>query len=169
MAAHAPVTIYTIGHSRHAFDEFVELLRKHSIQVLVDVRSHPQSRWVPHFNQKHLETAIPKAGIDYRYFGKELGGLPDDPAVYKPNPQRKKKTDPATIVDYRKVARQSGFRDGISKLIEIASQQRAIIMCSEENPENCHRSLLVGQALMRKGVTVLHIRKNGELQPQTPS
>ena len=168
MAAHAPVTIYTIGHSRHARDEFVELLRKHSIQVLVDVRSHPQSRRVPHFNQKHLETAIPKAGIDYKYFGNELGGLPEGPAYWKSNP-RKRRTDPPRVVDYTKVAQQNWFQDAVTKLIEVASEHRTAIMCSEENPANCHRSLLVGDALAKNGVKVLHIRKDGTLETQPPT
>ena len=62
MAEH-DIVIYTIGHSNHPFDKLAALLRKHSIQVLVDVRSRPHSRWVPWTNQKNLETEIPKLGV----------------------------------------------------------------------------------------------------------
>jgi uncharacterized protein (DUF488 family) len=162
-----PVTVYTIGHSNVAFEKIAELLQKHRIEVLVDVRSAPRSRWAPWFNQLNLENVLPKkTRIDYMYLGKELGGLPDDPHFYQPNVNRKRKSDPATIVDYQKLAQQGGFQDAISKLIKVASEHKTAIMCSEEDPKNCHRSLLVGHALAKKGITVLHIRKNGELEPQ---
>jgi uncharacterized protein (DUF488 family) len=95
-----------------------------------------------------------------------LGGLPDDPAYYKPNPTRKRKADPSTVVDYKKLAQQDWFQDAIDKLIEIASKHRTAIMCSEEDPTKCHRSQLVGDTLMKRGVKVLHIRGNGDLEPQ---
>ena len=104
--SHDSLTVYTIGHSRHSLDTFAGLLKKHAIQVLIDVRSRPQSRWVPWFNQRALETAIPKLGIEYQWAGDHLGGLPDDPVYYKPNPNRIRKTDPATVADYEKIARQ---------------------------------------------------------------
>jgi uncharacterized protein (DUF488 family) len=134
---------------------------------VVDVRSIPRSRWVPWANQHNLETALPKAGIDYQYFGKELGGRPDDPTLTKPNPNRKRKTDPLTVVDYDKVARQNWFQKAIDELLEVASNKRTAIACAEEDPQTCHRSLLIGKTLAEKGVKVLHIRKNGELEPQS--
>jgi uncharacterized protein (DUF488 family) len=158
--------VYTIGHSNASFDKIAGLLQEYSIQVLVDVRSVPRSRWVPHFNQKSLESAVPKLGIEYRYAGNHLGGRPDDPAYYKSNPQRKRKTDPLTVVDYDKVARQNWFQKAIDELLEVASHQRTAIMCSEENPQDCHRSQLVGGTLVKRGVKVLHIRGSGNLEPQ---
>lgn len=161
------ITVYTIGHSNASFDKIAQLLQKYSIQVLVDVRSRPRSRWVPHFNQKNLESAIPKLDIEYQWAGNHLGGLPDDSAYYKPNPQRRRKTDSSTVVDYDKVAQQNWFREAIDKLLEVASHQRTAIMCSEENPQKCHRSQLVGRTLVKKGVKVLHIRGNGYIEPQS--
>jgi uncharacterized protein (DUF488 family) len=160
-------TVYTIGHSNASFNKIARLLQKYSIQVLVDVRSRPRSRWVPHFNRANLAVAIPKLGIEYQYAGNHLGGLPDDPAYYKPNPQRKRRTDPLTVVDYDKVARQNWFHKATDELLEVASHQRTAIMCSEENPHECHRSRLVGRALVKKGVKVLHIRGNGDIEPQS--
>jgi uncharacterized protein (DUF488 family) len=159
-------TVYTIGHSRHTLAYMAKLLQEHRIKVLVDVRSRPQSRWVPHFNKKYLETALPKVGIDYQYLGKQLGGRPDDSTLYKPNPNRKRKKDPATVVDYRKVARQDWFQDSISKLIEVASGRRTVILCAEEDPRTCHRSQLVGDTLTKRGIEVVHIRGSGNLEPQ---
>jgi len=161
------VEVYTIGHSNHALNELTSLLQKHKIEVLVDVRSKPHSRWVPWTNRKNLETEIPKLGIEYRWTGDCLGGLPSDPNLQKRNPQRKKKTAPATIPDYDKIAKQQWFKDAINELLEVASHKRLVMMCSEENPSTCHRSQLIGRALVKKGVKVLHIRKNGTFEPQT--
>jgi uncharacterized protein (DUF488 family) len=163
----ADVAVFTIGHSNASFDKIVQLLQKYEVRVLVDVRSRPQSRWVPHFNRKNLEAAIPKLGIEYQWAGNHLGGLPDDPAYYKPNPKRKKKTDPPTVVDYYKVARQNWFQKAIDELLEVASRQTTAIMCAEENPHQCHRSQLIGHALVKRGVDVRHIRKNGVTEPQS--
>ncbi len=161
------VAIFTIGHSNHSFAKLAKLLQKNSIQVLVDVRSRPQSRWVPWFNQKNLESAIPGIGLEYHWAGDHLGGLPSDPAYYKPNPKRRKQTDPLRIVDYAKVARQSWFQEAIGELLEAASHRRTAVMCAEENPENCHRAQLIGNALVKRGARVMHIRKGGALEPQS--
>lgn len=163
------VTVYTIGHSNASFDQIAELLQKHAIQVLVDVRSRPHSRWVPWTNQKNLETEIPKLGIEYRYAGNYLGGLPDDPTLLKLNPKRRRKTDPMTIADYHKIAKQDWFQDAVEKLIEVANERRTAIMCSEENPEKCHRSQLLGRALAKRDIKVMHIRKDGSLEAQSVS
>lgn len=163
----ADVAVFTVGHSNHQFAKLAELLQKHGIQVLVDVRSRPHSRWVPWFNQKHLETAIPGIGIEYKWAGNHLGGLPSDPAYYKPNPQHKRKTDPPKIADYAKIARQKWFQKAIDELLEVASSRRTAVMCSEENPQKCHRSQLIGHALVKRGVEVRHIRGNGDIEPQS--
>lgn len=159
------IEVYTIGHSNASFDKIAQLLRKYGIEVLVDVRSS-RSRWAPQFNQRNLEATIPKLGIEYQYLGKHLGGLPDDPAFYKPNSTRKRKSDPLTVVDYNKLAQQDWFQGAIDKLIEVATKHRTVIMCSEEDPRTCHRSQLVGETLTKRGIKVLHIRGNGELEEQ---
>ena len=160
------IEVYTIGHSTSKLDQIVRLLQQHSIQLLLDVRSRPRSRWAPWFNQQNLATVIPGIGVEYRWAGDRLGGLPDDPAYYKPNPHPTKKTDPPTVADYDKIARQEWFQKAINELLEIASSKRTAIMCAEEDPGTCHRSLLLGNTLAEKGVKVLHIRKNGNLEPQ---
>ena len=66
-------TLYTIGHSTRALDELIEALHAHSIANLVDIRSFPMSRRLPHFNRESLERTLPEAGIRYIWM-KELGG-----------------------------------------------------------------------------------------------
>ena len=74
-------TLYTIGHSTRTLEELIAALKAHEIETLVDIRSFPVSRRLPHFNRESLEAALPAAGIRYVWM-KELGGyrkkIPDD-------------------------------------------------------------------------------------------
>lgn len=145
--------IFTIGHSDHELSRFVRLLREHDVRCLVDVRSQPYSRRVPQFNRETLDAALEAGGIRYLFLGDELGGRPQGSEYY----------DDEGHVLYRQRADAPEFRAGLQTLMEV-SPGRAAIMCSEENPENCHRQLLVGAALEQMGVSVRHIRGDGRLE-----
>lgn len=149
-----PLTVYTVGHSNVPQETFVALLKQHRVDVLVDVRSIPFSKYVPHFNAEPLKAAVQAAGIKYLYLGRELGGRPADRACY----------DSAGRVDYALVAQGEAFREGIERVLRGARGFRVALMCNEENPAECHRRLLVGRVLSEKGVRVLHIRGDGRLQ-----
>ncbi|MFL5657299.1 MAG: DUF488 family protein [Ktedonobacteraceae bacterium] len=146
--------IYSIGHSNQPIQAFLELLSKHGIQVLVDVRSHPYSRYVPHFNSPELAHAVGQAKVSYLFMGKELGGRPDGEEFY----------DAEDHVIYSLVAQSPLFLKGIERLEEVGKASRAAIMCSEEDPTACHRHLLIGRVLAERGISVLHIRGNGRIQ-----
>lgn len=149
-----PLTIFSIGHSNQLVEAFISLLLQHEIQVLVDVRSRPYSRYVAHFNGTPLAAAVRKAGIKYMFMGKELGGRPDGDEFY----------DGASHVLYSRVAQASFFLDGIKRLKEGGRTYRIVMMCSEEDPAVCHRHLLIGRVLAEQGVNVAHIRGDGHLQ-----
>src|SRR5689334_22649084 len=70
--------LFTVGHSNHSLEDFLKLLSRHAIEVLVDTRSHPYSQYVTHFNREELTAALKHAGIKYLYLGRELGGRPDE-------------------------------------------------------------------------------------------
>jgi uncharacterized protein (DUF488 family) len=74
--------LFTIGHSNHSIDAFIALLQQHGITAVADVRSHPYSRFLPHFNQSALKAALLNAGIQYVFLGKELGARSADPSCY---------------------------------------------------------------------------------------
>jgi uncharacterized protein (DUF488 family) len=150
------VTIYSIGHSNQPIEAFIELLNKHSIQVLVDVRSHPYSRYVPHFNGPEVANAVRHSKITYLFMGKELGGRPEGEKFY----------DAEDHVIYSRVAESPLFLKGIERLEGIGSATRAAIMCSEEDPTSCHRHLLIGRVLNERGINVLHIRGDGRIQTE---
>jgi len=148
--------IYTVGHSNHSIDTFIHLLQHSNIQVVVDIRSKPISRVVPHFNRKSLENALKSAGIKYMYFGKELGGRPDGKEFY----------DTDGHVLYTLIAKTSAFNKAIDRLLRGIQQYRVALLCSEENPANCHRRLLVGRVLVSRGVRMEHISGDGRIQKE---
>lgn len=146
-------TIYTAGHSNHPREQFAkELLHRHGIAVLADVRSAPYSRFAPDFDREALRSFLAARNVRYVYFGDELGGRPSDPACY----------DNARV-RYDRVAGTPSFRRGLDGLLAEAASHRVAVMCSEAEPLNCHRTLLVAHALERRGVGVEHILADGSV------
>ena len=146
-------SIFTIGHSNHRFTRFAELLNGAGIETVVDVRSQPVSRWVPHFNRTALESALAALGIGYVFLGRELGGRPA-----KPELRRKGKPD------YAAMAQVPSFRTGIERVIEMGKDKRVTLMCAERDPLDCHRFLLIGRELAKRGQSVAHILADGTLE-----
>src|ERR1043165_9075518 len=124
--------LYSIGHSRHPIERFLQLLEQHRIETLVDVRSMPYSRFSPHFGIHALRKAVADAGRAYLFLGKELGGGPEGAEYY----------DGEGHVLYGRRAEASDFCAGLDRLAVEADSHRVAIMCSEENPDSCHRRLL---------------------------
>ncbi len=150
--------VYTIGHSNHAPEEFIHLLSSTGIQYVVDVRSEPTSARFPHVNRSSLERSLPPEDIRYLYLGDALGGRPKDPDCYD---------DTTGKPDYAAIQRKEWFQAAIGRLVEgVENGYRIAVMCSEEDPSRCHRNLLVGEALRKEGVEVLHIRGDGRVQTE---
>jgi uncharacterized protein (DUF488 family) len=149
-------TIFSIGHSSHELEKFIGLLKSHKIEVLVDVRSYPSSQFSPQFHHIPFKTALTAVGIRYLFLGKELGGRPEGMDFY----------DSDGRVFYGKVAKTALFREGLDRLKMGLQKHHVAMMCSEEDPTNCHRRLLVGRVLTQEGVEVLHIRRDGNLQTE---
>jgi uncharacterized protein (DUF488 family) len=147
-------TIYTIGHSNHPIDKFLSLLRGSSITAVADVRSQPYSRHYPQYSQKELKNTLQKAGIAYVFLGKELGARSENPACYR---QGK--------VSYELLAKEPLFSEGLNRLSKGMEKLRIAIMCSEKDPLNCHRAILVARSLHENGTVVKHILADGRLEP----
>jgi len=148
--------VFTIGHSNHSAEKLVGLLKGHGSEVLVDTRSHPYSRYAPHFNARALEATLAGDGIGYLFLGRELGGWPEGEEFY----------DAEGRVNYALVERSRPFLDGISRLKREIHARMVTLLCSEENPAGCHRRLLVGRALSERGIVVRHIRGDGSVQQE---
>ncbi|MBN2549602.1 MAG: DUF488 domain-containing protein [Anaerolineales bacterium] len=158
-----PIIIFTIGHSNHSLQKLAQLLKENGIAALVDVRSAPYSRHFPWFNKEHLEFELPRLGIEYIYAGKALGGRPDDPSLYKKREMPTEGADYLHEVDYPAVMKRSYFIKGVERMLETAVQKTTALMCSEEDPADCHRHHLITRYLLDEfpEVEIHHIRGDG--------
>jgi uncharacterized protein (DUF488 family) len=142
--------ILTIGHSTRTIEDFVDLLRAHGVQPIVDIRTVPRSRRNPQFNEDTLAASLRESGIDYVRL-KELGGLrhprKDSQNMGWRNPSFR------GFADYMQT---QDFEAGINELIRLAQDRIVAIMCAEALPWRCHRSL-VADALLVRGIKVEHI------------
>lgn len=136
----AKVTVWTIGHSNRSQKAFLEMLREHEIEVLVDIRRFPTSK-VKHFKREAMEHWLPEHGITYVWLGEELGG-------YRRG-------------GYRAYMKAKSFKEGIKRLLDIVKQKRTCIMCMEPNPKYCHRRF-ISAYLEEKATRVLHIISKGQ-------
>lgn len=160
------VTIYTIGHSTRGQDEFIGLLREHSVDVLIDVRTVPRSRHNPQFNQDVLAAALSDAGIAYRN-PKVLGGMRAElHGAASPNLF----WQPGGFRNFADYAMTPLFRVALTKLEDLASDHNPAIMCAEAQWANCHRRI-IADYLLADGFTVIHIVApgRGEVAEMTPA
>jgi uncharacterized protein (DUF488 family) len=142
MMPNAQVVVYTIGHGRHAWADFLALLKEYEIELLADVRSVARSRW-PQFNGQVLEASLRRERIGYEWLP-ECGG--------------------------KKIAPPADLARGLDRIIELASDARVAIMCSESQPltkhklprANCHRVGLLSQPLRERGARIIHILPDGK-------
>jgi uncharacterized protein (DUF488 family) len=143
-------SVYTIGHSNHPFEAFLDMLKAHEVKLVADVRTIPKSRHNPQFNTDILAPALMDEGIDYRHLP-ALGGLRHGS---KDSVNKGWKNDSFRgFADYMQT---EGFAAGIAELMAIGREQRTAVMCAEALPWRCHRSL-IADALLVRGVTVMHI------------
>jgi len=136
-------SLYTIGHGKHPFADFLELLRKYDVKFVCDVRAFARSRW-PQFNGLVLAELLNENGIGYEH-------LPETGGKNKPKPE--------------------DLEWGVNRIVEIASELPTVIMCSESKPlsdhktprANCHRVGMLSPLLRAKGIErIIHILPNGE-------
>jgi uncharacterized protein (DUF488 family) len=148
--------VYTIGHSNFELDVFLAMLRDYRVELLIDVRSRPQSGRFPQFGQPGFQTAVEAAGVAYLFLGEELGGRPDDPDVYTGE----------GIVDYRRRRKAYAFRAGVDRVLAEAESRSLALLCAEEDPLECHRFLMICPELVASGACPLHIRKGSKVETQ---
>lgn len=128
-------TIYTLGTSTHSESEFIHLLKGSEIQIVVDVRRFPTSRF-EYFKRETLTHLLRRAEIDYLYLGGKLGGYREG--------------------GYRTFIASAEFKQGLAELEKVATQKRAAIICAERLPWRCHRRFIAGK-LEERGWQVNHI------------
>lgn len=156
MTAEPSRAVFTIGHSNHSLEGLLELLGRHEVTAVADVRSSPYSRLHPAFNREGLAAALQARGLAYVYVGKELGARSSDPSYYQNG-----------VVQYRLLARTELFRSGLARVLRGAESNRLVLLCAEKEPVDCHRAILVARELEALGAKVVHIHADGHLESHT--
>ncbi|MFH1320566.1 MAG: DUF488 domain-containing protein [Bacteroidota bacterium] len=150
-------TIYSIGHGNKKIEDFINELKSFGIHFLLDIRSKPYSKWNPQYNQAHLEIELKKNGITYVFVGDILGGLPADRSCYNYDGK----------VVYDLIKEKDFFKESLNRLTAANSKSiNLAIMCSESKPEECHRSKLIGQELLKQQISINHIISSNRTKSQ---
>ena len=122
--------VFTCGHSNKPIVVFIDNLKKNKIEVLVDIRTIPVSRFCPHFNQNALQHSLNSENIKYLYRGKNLGGR----------------------------GINIGYEKAIDEIVEMVENKMLVaVMCSEGDYHNCHRFTDLTPSFEERGLEVVHI------------
>lgn len=148
--AQKDTSLFTIGHSTHGIDLFLELVTRQNIRVVLDVRSAPYSVRAPQFNRPALRKTLEAVGLKYLFAGDRLGGRPSDLTLYSEG-----------RANYVRMAGSIPFIEGLRKAVVVSKAGRLVFLCSEADPLECHRFLLLGRHLSTHGVPVAHILPTG--------
>ena len=145
--------LYTIGHSRHPIEHFINLLKEHAVSLVFDVRSIPYSRRNPQFSRKPLAGRLAEEGITYVFSGKELGAKSPNPDCYVNGK-----------VQFDLIAARPEFAGGLDRVIGNTREARPALLCAEEDPLICHRTILICRHLRDRVYPILHIRGDGSVE-----
>lgn len=150
--------LFTIGHSQHEVNYFIELLRKHGVNYILDVRSIPYSQFAAQYNKDTIKRVLSDKGINYAFMGKYFGARQEDDSLYTRE----------GYLDFQKTAQSANFKIGVDNVLKgISAGNRIAFMCTEKDPIECHRAILVGKAFWDIGVDVQHILPDASLQSQS--
>lgn len=147
--------LYTIGHSTHPLEYFLELLSRQSVNCVIDVRSVAASAYNPQYNKEPLSNFLKNNGIEYLHFAEEFGARHTDPDLL----------DEDGKVDFEKVRNSWNFKKGVERLWQGVDRGYTIaLMCSESEPLDCHRFSMISMTLQKDGFEVKHILKDATLK-----
>ncbi len=145
--------LFTIGHSTHTVERFINLLQTHDVSTVFDVRSMPYSRYNPQFNRESLKRSLQEQDISYVFLGNELGARSKNPDDYRDGK-----------VQYERLARGQLFKDGIYQLKKEMENNQVALMCAEKDPLTCHRTILICKELRDHELDIFHILDDGGLE-----
>jgi uncharacterized protein (DUF488 family) len=145
--------LFTIGHSNLSEEDFIRHLKQYNITALGDVRSHPYSRYLPHFCRDYLKFLLKQNNIQYVFLGDQLGARPSDQNCY---------VEGKAV--YEKIANTVAFQQGLERVAMGTEKHRIALMCAEKDPITCHRAILICQYLQNFDLDIHHILSNGDLE-----
>lgn len=149
--------LLSIGHSQHPVEYFIDLLKSHNVNYLLDVRSTPYSQFAANYNRENIKDMLQKNGIGYAYMGDYFGARPTDYLLYSPS----------GYLDFEKVANSEKFKKGFNNVERGVNQgYRIAFMCTEKDPIECHRTILVTREFYKAGYLIEHIMPDNTIQTQ---
>lgn len=147
--------LYTIGHSTHEAEAFLELLKAHGIEMIADVRSSPYSRMTPQFDREALAALLKRRNVQYVFMGQELGARRSEASCYEGDKAR-----------YELIAKAPLFLSGLQQVCKVAGSRRVALLCAEKDPITCHRTVLVCRHLREMIPAIRHILSDGTIETQ---
>lgn len=149
--------LYTIGHSQHPFDFFLQLLKAYNVNYILDVRSTPYSKYAEAYNRNKVEKRLQRHEIRYWFMGNFFGARPSKRELYSKD----------GYLDFEKVMKSEQFQKGMDSVFKGLNLGNNIaLMCTEKDPMDCHRAIMVARAFSLEGMDVKHILQDGQIQTQ---
>lgn len=147
--------LYTIGHSQHDIEYFIDMLQKYNINYVLDVRSTPYSQFAENYNRENIRAILKKVGIEYSFMGNYFGARPEDRTLYSKD----------GYLDFDKTRNSEKFLNGVSSVIKgIHAGNNITLMCTEKDPIECHRAIMVARTFYERSIEVQHILADSSLQ-----
>ena len=149
--------LYTIGHSQHDINYFISMLKRYNVNYVLDVRSIPYSKYAEQYNRENFEKSIQDEGLKYFFMGKFFGARPNEKELYCDE----------GYLDFERVRKSNRFIKGFDNvMLGLERGNNIALMCSEKDPIDCHRAIMVARAFDLAGTEVSHIMEDGNLQKQ---
>lgn len=149
--------IYAIGHSNYQLEKLVDMLKKYNIDVVVDIRETPYSKYNVQYNKEVFQESLKKQGFKYIYMGNEFGARRSDKGTYTKE----------GYADFEKVEKEEIFLEGIERLVKGCKMGYKIaLLGAMQDPIRCHRSILLGRVLEQRGFNIKYIMHEGNLSCQ---
>lgn len=158
MTGELPV-LYTAGYGNRGLDAFVELMRQFGVTHIVDIRAVPKSSYWEDFRRENLMDSLPERGFKYVYMGDTLGGVRDSAVLCK---------DPDSV-ELAPLFADPEMAKGFDALLKAMSAPGRVmcLMCGCMRPHGCHRSRLLGRALLERGIDLSHIDADNSVVRQS--
>lgn len=150
-------TILSIGHSQHNIDYFINMLKRHQVNYILDVRSTPYSQFASDYNRDSIRILLSNYNITYSFMGEYFGARPSEKSLYADK----------GYLDFEKYKKSEIFIKGYNNVLKgVAQGNRVAFMCTEKDPIDCHRAILVTRAFAEAGVPIEHIMADNSIQTQ---
>ena len=140
-------TLFTIGHSNHSLENFKKILSDNNIHYVLDVRSIPRARFVPHFNEKQLSHYLNSINVNYANMGKYFGARQTKKEYYSQE----------GYLDFELFRESDLFQIGLNTTLKLLENSNVLLLCMERDPIDCHRAIMVGRGFELSRIKVNHI------------